>query len=121
MRYVAFIRMPQEAVDAWRSMPAESRAEGAQRHREWAARHAGRLVASIELGPAADAHVLRSEDGELVVTDGPFAESRDVLGGFFILDAPDLASARRITAEWPGIDTPGATIELMPVIDTVST
>ncbi len=122
MRFVVLIRTPRDSFDAWRSMSPEERARGAERHREWAARYsaAGMLVASAELAPAEDAQVLRKENGKVVMTGGPFAESREVLGGLFIVEATDGAAAQRIAAEWPGIDAPGTTLELVPVVDTVS-
>ncbi len=53
-------------------------------------------------------------DGDMVLTDGPYAETKEFLGGFFVLDAPDLdaaiAMARRIPAAWRD----GGRIEVRP-------
>ena len=54
---------------------------------------AGVWVFSGGLHPPSTATVLRSRDGEMLMTDGPFAEGKEHLGGFTIIEAPDLDSA----------------------------
>ncbi|WP_431220863.1 YciI family protein [Leifsonia xyli] len=56
-------------------------------------RSAGVWVFSQGLLPASSATVLRPRDGEVLVTDGPFAEGKEHLGGFSIVDVPDLDAA----------------------------
>jgi hypothetical protein len=56
-------------------------------------RAAGAWVFSNGLLPASSATVLRPQDGEVLVTDGPFAEGKEHLGGFTIVEAPDLDAA----------------------------
>lgn len=56
-------------------------------------RTAGAWVFSNGLLPSSSATVLRPEDGEVLVTDGPFAEGKEHLGGFTIVDVPDLDAA----------------------------
>ena len=60
-------------------------------HREMVA--AGTWVFGGGLHPPATATVLRPADGEVLVTDGPFAEGKEHVGGFSVIDAPDLDSA----------------------------
>jgi hypothetical protein len=53
----------------------------------------------------------------VVVTDGPFVESKEILGGFVIIDAADLDEALAIAAEWPSLETlPNSTVQLHPVV-----
>jgi hypothetical protein len=54
---------------------------------------AGVWVFSARLHEPSTATVVRSSDGEVLTTDGPFAESKDHLGGFYVIDAPDLDAA----------------------------
>jgi hypothetical protein len=54
-------------------------------------------------------------DGERVVTDGPFAETREVLGGYYLLDVPDLDAALDWAARCPGSQN-GNRIEVRPVM-----
>lgn len=54
---------------------------------------AGAWVFTAGLHPASTATVVRLEDGEVLITDGPFAEGKEHIGGFTIIKAPDLDSA----------------------------
>jgi hypothetical protein len=74
----------------------------------------GQYVAASPLHPVSTATSVRVRDGKPVVTDGPFAETREQLGGFYIVDAKDLDEAIAIAARIP----PAAkgTIEVRPVM-----
>ena len=67
------------------------------------------------LQPAATATTVRLKDGERVVTDGPFAETREVLGGFYLIDVPDLDAALDWAARCPGAKY--GSIEVRPVME----
>ena len=54
-------------------------------------------------------------DGQLVTTDGPFAETKEALGGFYLVEAPDLDAALALGAKCPGVKF--GSIEVRPVID----
>ncbi|GAA5124420.1 YciI family protein [Pseudonocardia adelaidensis] len=56
------------------------------------------------------------DDGERVVTDGPFAETREVLGGYYLLDVPDLDAALDWAARCPGAQH-GSRIEVRPIME----
>ena len=72
------------------------------------------------LQPASTATTVRVKDGERVVTDGPFAETREVLGGFYLIDVPDLDAAIAIVKEWPALGYPGVAIEIRPMVEDYS-
>ncbi|MEO8843303.1 MAG: YciI family protein [Kofleriaceae bacterium] len=57
---------------------------------------------------------VRVRDGKLQITDGPFAETREQLGGYFLIEAPDVATARAIAARMPG--AANGTVEVRPVV-----
>jgi hypothetical protein len=67
------------------------------------------------LEPSATATTVRVKDGERVVTDGPFAETREVLGGFYLIDVPDLDAALDWAARCPGAKY--GSIEVRPVME----
>jgi len=67
------------------------------------------------LQPSATATTVRLKDGERVVTDGPFAETREVLGGFYLIDVPDLDAALDWAARCPGAKY--GSIEVRPVVE----
>src|SRR4051794_37234913 len=66
-----------------------------------------------QLQPTATAQSVRVRDGRQLVTDGPFAETREQVGGFFIIDAESMDEAKSIAARIPSART--GTIEVRPV------
>ena len=64
-------------------------------------RKTGRLVATGSLQPAKSATIVRPRNGKVSVTDGPFAETKEQVGGFFILEAADLDEAIRLASLHP--------------------
>ncbi len=62
---------------------------------------AGAHLESARLQPAAAATTVRVRDGRLVTTDGPFAETKEALGGFYLVEAPDLDAAIAWAAKIP--------------------
>ncbi|MFD0904512.1 YciI family protein [Actinomadura sediminis] len=61
----------------------------------------GYLRGGAGLRPAADATTLRVRDEQVLLSDGPFAETRDQIGGFSLIECPDLDEALRAAAEHP--------------------
>jgi hypothetical protein len=76
----------------------------------------GVLVASDPLGEPDTATTVRVRDGKTLNTDGPFAEAREWLGGYFMLDCRDRDEALELAARCPTART-GA-VELRPVLET---
>jgi hypothetical protein len=75
----------------------------------------GRFVAASPLHPTSTATSVRVRDGKRLVTDGPFAETREQFGGYFVIDARDLDEALGIAARIP-IARLG-TVEVRPVME----
>lgn len=80
-----------------------------------ALRRQGVVLESQMLGAAATAKSLRTRRGRAHTTDGPFAEAKEVLGGFNLIEAADMDEALRIAAELPWSAT--GCIEVRPVED----
>ncbi|MBI1379811.1 MAG: hypothetical protein GC161_01840 [Planctomycetaceae bacterium] len=78
-----------------------------------ALRARGKLVAAAPLPPAASAASVRVRRGEVLVTAGPFAETVEQLGGFFLIDVASLDEAIAVAAEFPPAQR--GTIEIRPV------
>ena len=78
----------------------------------------GKYLAGDQLQPTTTASTIRVRDGGRVVTDGPFAETREQIGGFFMIDANDLNEARAIAGRIPSART-GA-IEVRPVVEAAA-
>lgn len=75
----------------------------------------GQFLAAAPLQPVATAVSVRVREGKQVVTDGPFAETRECLGGFFMIDVPDAAAALDVAARLPAARW--GTVEVRPVIE----
>lgn len=83
---------------------------------KWAAE--GKLAeSSAELDSSRKAKtVSRGPDGKPVVTDGPYLELKEVVGGFIMLNADNLEDAVAVAATWPGIPRFGDKVEVRPVM-----
>ena len=74
---------------------------------------AGQRIAAEALESVQTATSLRVRNGKISITDGPFAETKEQLAGFYLIEAPDLNDAIRVAAEIPAARV--GTIEIRPV------
>ena len=84
-----------------------------------ALRNAGQCIASEALQPVRTATTVRVRDGKVSIRDGPFTETKEVLVGFYLIDAADLNEAIQVAAEIPPARV--GTIEVRPVRELTST
>ena len=77
----------------------------------------GHLILTNALQSARKAATLRKRDGKLSVVDGPYAETKEQLGGFFLIEAKDLDEAIRLAAGWPSARL--GSIEVRPIEETL--
>ena len=75
----------------------------------------GKFLNGSELQPITTATTVRVRDGKELVTDGPFAETHEQLGGYFLIEAKDLDEATAIAARIPSART--GTIEVRPLVE----
>ncbi len=75
----------------------------------------GQYVSAAPLHPTSTATSVRTREGKSFVTDGPFAETREQLGGYFVVEAENLDQAIEIAGQIPG--GRWGTIEIRPVMD----
>ena len=76
-------------------------------------RKSGRLIITHALRSATAASMVRIRGGERLVTDGPFAETKEQIGGFFLIEANDFAEAIQVAAQWPSARI--GSIEVRPI------
>lgn len=74
----------------------------------------GKMVGGDALHPTSTATSVRVRDGETVLTDGPFAETKEQLGGYYLIEAENLDEATAIAAKIPSATT--GTIEVRPIM-----
>jgi hypothetical protein len=77
-----------------------------------AAREGVEIVSEAPLGDGSMATTLRTRGGEMTITDGPFAEAAEQIGGFYLIDAPDLDTIIELCRILPAYD-----IDIRPVLD----
>ncbi len=111
MKYMLLIYMSDQAMtEAEREHCYEESTQLAQNL------HAnGKFLGANPLHPTSTATSVRVRDGKPVVTDGPFAETREHLGGYFLIDAKNLDEAIGIAARIPGARV--GTVEIRPVME----
>ena len=78
-------------------------------------RSTGQYLAAAPLHPVSAATSVRVREGKRLVTDGPFAETREQLGGYFIIDVKDLDEAIDIAGRLPGVRL--GTVEIRPIME----
>lgn len=75
----------------------------------------GQYLIAAPLEPVSMATSVRVREGKTLVTDGPFAETREILGGFYLIDVSDIDEAIRIAQRHPGARQ--GTVEIRPVLE----
>jgi len=78
-------------------------------------KRSGQFLAAERLQPTGTATTLRSRDGKLSTTDGPFAETKEQLGGFFLIEARDLNDAIQVASRIPGVRF--GSVEVRPIAE----
>lgn len=76
---------------------------------------AGHLISTHPLQSATTAATVRVREGQTQVVDGPFAETKEQIGGFFLIEAKDFDEAVALAAKWPSARL--GTIEVRPIED----
>jgi hypothetical protein len=75
-----------------------------------------RAIGGAQLQPVATATTVRVRDGEALTTDGPFAETKEAFGGFYLIDVPNLDDALEFAATVPAARNGGA-VEVRPLVE----
>lgn len=103
--------------NGWDSMPPEAQEEGVAAYMAYseALTKAGAMVGSNRLQPSGVATRVQVQDGKQQVLDGPYADSKEQLGGYYLIDAPDLDAAIAWAARCPGAHH--GIVEVRPVWD----
>ena len=111
MKYMLLVYMNEQAMNE--SERKQCYADSARLTQDLHA--AGQYVAAAPLHPVSTARSVRIREGRSLVTDGPFAETREQLGGFYIIEAADLDEAIAVAARIPPASK--GTIEIRPIMD----
>jgi hypothetical protein len=114
MQYMLLIYSP---PSDWQSLPAEQRQAVMEAYGSFTEelQTSGKLVAGDALQPVSTATSVRVRDGETLTTDGPFAETKEVLGGLYLLEAANLDDAIAFAARIP--NARHGAVEVRPLVE----
>lgn len=102
----------------WENMTPTERREIHEGHRAFRTKAGATVLAAGELEESGTATSLRGvEDGTPVITDGPYAEAKEALGGFYVIDAGDLDHAIALSAELAEVGHDHSGVEIRPLVD----
>jgi hypothetical protein len=121
MRYLLLLNGSAEANDRWeRNSPEENAKLREQEIPKWGAfmgwaQEQGLDLKGLELDSRRTAKSIRVRNGDVSVTDGPFAETKEVLGGYFIADCANLDEAIEIASRIPVAES--GSVEIRPLLE----
>ena len=121
MKYALLLNNRADDVERWAALsPDEAAAARAESIPKWEALFArmgerGQWLSGIELDDSSLAKTVRVVDGEPVVTDGPYAETKEVVGGLLLVECADLDEAIELAATIPLADR--GSVEIRPVVE----
>lgn len=85
-------------------------------HEEFVAGSDGAVVSGLELAPTSTATSVRTGPSGVLVTDGPFVETREVIGGLYVVEAPDLDAALAVAQRVPEVRESHSGVEVRPIV-----
>jgi hypothetical protein len=117
MRYAILIYDAESATPSAAPPPPEVQAQVMDEYNAYTQmlKDRGVYLGGEALHPVTTATTIRIKDGERLTTDGPFAETKEALGGFYLVEARDLDDALELGAQCPGAKY--GSIEVRPVVD----
>jgi hypothetical protein len=117
MKFLCLIR----AEKVMEQMPETAAAKHFEEYREFTAaiRGSGHFVGCNRLLPPKAATTVRVRDGKVSTTDGPYAETKEQLGGYYVIEARDLDEAIRVAAKIPGAWI--GSVEVRPIAEDEQT
>ena len=114
MKYLVIIYSDPAMLDAMPQQEFDKTMRGCIEHAD-ELKTEGRLIESQQLESPATARTLRRRNNKLTISDGPFAETKEILAGFNLIEAADMDEAVRIASSFPWADM--GSIEVRPIRD----
>ncbi|HEV2028665.1 MAG TPA: YciI family protein [Candidatus Dormibacteraeota bacterium] len=118
MKYVLMFVDSVESKEAWLQMPKDQLAAAYEPANKWfeEAEKTGRLAGGADLMSESTTTTVRFKNGKATVTDGPFIEAKEIIGGFAIVEVRDLDEAIAMAKAWQG-GSENRAVEVRPVVD----
>jgi hypothetical protein len=112
-----FLLLLAGAEDHWDRATETERAQLLRETDEFQRRHAGLMIGGGALAAAAQARTARRAAGARTVTDGPYLETKEVVGGFIVIEADDLDAAVAVAEQWPVLPGASGGVEVRRILD----
>jgi hypothetical protein len=117
MKYLLLFCGNQEGLAAWQALSEEERAQQHTRANQWVIEHSSQVQKSYALRlPHTVTSIQVGAGGQPLVTDGPFLEGTEVIGGFAEIEVADLDEALRLARTWPDYCPYYGVVEIWPVV-----
>lgn len=117
MKFLCLI-CAEKVMEQMPAADAEKHFQEYVRFTEWI-KAAGHFIGANRLKPAADATTVRVRDGKVSTTDGPFVETKEQIGGYYVIEAKDLNEAIQIAAKIPAVRF--GCVEVRPIAEDAQT
>jgi hypothetical protein len=116
MKYLCLIYVDEKKADAMLKSEMDALIEETGAYNE-ALQKSGHFISAAGLQPVQTATTVRMRNGKLSVTDGPFAETKEVLGGFYVIEARDLNEAIQAASKSPSLRL--GSVEVRPIEELI--
>jgi hypothetical protein len=117
MKYILLFCGNSQDLEAWQALPEEERAWQNAKTGKWFAEYGSKIFASARLQPPHTATSVHfGTDNQPLVTDGPFLEGTEVIGGYAMIDVADLDEALQIAKAWPARWPARSIVEVRPLM-----
>jgi hypothetical protein len=116
MKYLCLVYIEEKKADAMLKSEMDALMEETGAYNE-ALQQSGRFISAAGLQPVQTATTVRMRNGKLSITDGPFAETKEVLGGFYVIEARDLNEAIQLASKSPSLRI--GSVEVRPIDELI--
>ena len=115
MKYIIMFAGSADEQEQWEKMPKAEAEAAYARVGQWFEEHSksGKIVGGEELQGPHTATTVRRKNGKVTVTDGPFIEAKEVIGGYAIFELGNEEDAIELAKTWPA----GGTVEVRPLVE----
>jgi hypothetical protein len=119
MKYILLFAGTMDEQSDYDNLTPEQRVESYKRVEKWFddVAKSGKIVSAEELRGPDTATTVTFKNGKPIVTDGPFIEAKEVIGGFAVVDVKDLDEALALAKSWPA----GSAVEVRPIVEHPAT
>lgn len=116
MKYLCLIYIDEKKLEAIPKSELDTLMEETSAYNEML-QQSGHLISTAGLKPVQTATTLRMQKGKVSITDGPFAETKEVLGGFYMIEARDLNEAIQLASQSPSLRA--GSVEVRPIDELI--